>query len=94
MMNIPAALGGRAELEAAYRFFDNEKVTPEKILKPHVDATVKRCKNQKVVLCVQDTSELDFTRPRQQVEGAGPLNGPSRRGAYTANGKKCPKYAS
>ena len=41
--SIPAALGGRKELEAAYRFCDNEKVTPEKILQPHFAATKKRC---------------------------------------------------
>ena len=45
--SIPAALGGRAELEAAYRFFDNEKVTPEKLLAPHFDATIKRCQGQR-----------------------------------------------
>ena len=28
--SIPAALGGRSELETAYRFFDNDKVTPKK----------------------------------------------------------------
>lgn len=81
-VSLPAAMGGRAELEAAYRFCDNEKVTPEKILKPHRDATVKRCKKQKVVLCAQDTSELDFTRPKQQVLGAGPLDAGTRLGAF------------
>lgn len=81
-ISIPAALGGRAELEAAYRFFDNDNVTPEKILKPHFEATQNRCKEQEVVLCAQDTSELDFTRPQQQVEGAGPLSSSSRHGAF------------
>ena len=79
--SIPAALGGQAELEAAYRFCDNEKVTPQKILQPHRHATTKRCQQQKVVLCVQDTTELDLTRPQQQVVGAGPLDGANRRGA-------------
>jgi hypothetical protein len=80
--SIPAALGGRAELEAAYRFCDNDKVPPEKILQPHFHATTKRCRPQEVVLCAQDTSELDFSRPQQQVVGAGPLDGGSRRGAF------------
>lgn len=81
-VSIPASVGGRNELEAAYRFFDNENVTPQKILKPHYNTTILRCRAQKVVLCAQDTTELDFTRPKQQVAGAGPLNGPTRRGAY------------
>ena len=81
--SIPAAVGGgRPEIKAAYDFMDNEKVTPEKILTPHFHATVKRCQSQKVVLCPQDTSDLDFTRPKQQVRGAGPFDDGSRRGAF------------
>ena len=80
--SIPAAVFGRAELEAAYRFCDNDKVTPEKVLQPHFDATRLRCQQQKIVLCAQDTSELDFTRPHEQVAGAGPLDGSRRRGAF------------
>ena len=30
-MSVPAAAKGRAEMEAAYRFFDDPKVSPEKI---------------------------------------------------------------
>ena len=80
--SIPAALGGRAELEAAYRFFDNDKVTPEKLLASHFKATIKRCQEQKVVLVAQDTTEMEFTRPEQQVVGAGPLADTSRLGAF------------
>ena len=79
--SIPAALGGRSELEAAYRFFDNDKVTLEKVLQAHFHVTTKRCTEQRIVLCAQDTSELDFSRPQQQVSGAGPLASPNRRGA-------------
>jgi len=63
-------------------FFDNANVTHEQILKTHYEATRKRCAAQKVVVCAQDTSELDFTRPQQQVQGAGPLDGSQRRGAF------------
>jgi predicted alpha/beta hydrolase family esterase len=56
--SIPAALGGRAELKAAYRFFDNEKVTPAKLIAPHFAATANRCRSQKVVLVAQDDTEL------------------------------------
>jgi len=80
--SLPAALGGRNELEAAYRFFENEKVTPPKILKGHYDATLQRCQQQSVVCIAQDTTELDFTRPQQQVEKAGPLADASRLGAF------------
>lgn len=81
-LSIPGATSGRAEMEAAYRFFDNEKVTPEKILAPHYAATIGRIKQSDFVLLVQDTSELDLTRPSQQVLGAGPMDCESRRGAF------------
>lgn len=38
-VSIPAALKSKADIEACYRFFDNEQVTPEKILQPHIEAT-------------------------------------------------------
>jgi transposase-like protein/transposase Tn5 family protein/DDE family transposase len=81
-LSIPAACGGYAEMVAAYRFFDNEHATPEKILEPHCQRTLERMAEQSVVLLVQDTTELDLTRPLAQVTGAGPLEGPSRRGAF------------
>lgn len=81
-MSVPAATRGRAEMEAAYRFFNNEKVSPEKILQPHIEATRERMSQAEVVLLVQDTTDLDLTRPNQQVEGAGPLEYDTRRGAF------------
>jgi len=79
--SIPAACGGHAETTAAYRLFDNEKAPWPVILRPHTDATRQRVAQQAVVLLVQDTTEVDVTRPEQQVAGAGPLDGSARRGA-------------
>jgi len=81
-LSIPAALGGRAETEAAYRFFANEQVTPEAILERHFEASVRRVAQQPVALLVQDTTEIDLTRPTEQVAGAGPMDSDSRRGAF------------
>jgi hypothetical protein len=67
--SIPAACGGWADIQAAYRFFDNDKVTPEKVLAPHRDATIARCRQHPVVLVPQDTSELELTRPQEKVGG-------------------------
>jgi hypothetical protein len=78
-LSIPAACKGRAEIKAAYGFFNNEKVTFEAVLKPHLDSTRRRMAEQRVVLLVQDTSEIDLTRPEQDVVGTGELDG-SRRG--------------
>jgi len=81
-LSIPAATNARAEMEGAYRFFDNAKVSPEKILQPHIHATQERISATDLVLLVQDTTELDFTRPTQQVRGAGPMGSNARRGAF------------
>jgi hypothetical protein len=78
-LSLPAACGGHAETQAAYRFFDNDKVTFEKTLAPHIERSRERVAVQPVALLVQDTSEIDLTRPEQEVAGAGDLDG-SRRG--------------
>jgi Transposase DNA-binding/Transposase Tn5 dimerisation domain/Transposase DDE domain len=80
--SIPAACGGYAETAAAYRFFDNDKVDFEGVLRPHQEATRTRIAAQPVVLLVPDTTEVDVTRPEQQVRGTGPLDGETRRGAF------------
>lgn len=79
--SIPEACQGWAETQAAYRFFSNEKVTPEGVLLAHVEAVLERARQHPVVLCVQDTTELDFTS-RPQTEGLGPLTYESALGLY------------
>jgi hypothetical protein len=81
-MSIPAALKSKADIEACYRFFNNEKVTPKQIVQRHIEATYLRIDTVDFVLLVQDTTEIDLTRPEQQVEGAGPMECESRRGAF------------
>ena len=81
-VSIPAALTGRADIEACYRLMDNENVKPDKVLQPHVEASYKRIEQEDFVLVVQDTTELDLTRPKQQVHGAGPMESEARRGAF------------
>lgn len=82
-LSIPAAMdSSKAEIDGCYRFFNNENVSPEKILQPHIAATYKRINQIGFVLLVQDTSEIDLTRPEQQVEGAGAMDSESRRGVF------------
>lgn len=77
-LSIPAACRGRAEMKAAYRFFDNGKVRFEKVLEPHIAETKVRMAECPVVLMVQDSSEMDFTRPEQIVNGVGEWDGAPR----------------
>lgn len=80
--SIPAACGGRAEMEAAYRLFDNDKATFENILQSHQETTRQRIAAQPLVVAAQDTTEIDLTRPQTQVCGTGPLSDGRRRGAF------------
>ena len=80
--SIPAACGGYAEMMGAYRFFNNKKVDFENVLQPHIEATTRRIAEHPVVILAQDTTEIDLTRPEQQVVGAGPLDGNTRRGFF------------
>ncbi|WP_165474820.1 IS4 family transposase [Legionella nagasakiensis] len=72
-LSIPAACGGWHETKAAYRFFDNERVTTENILVPHIESTLARMKQHSVVLLLQDTTTLNFTGQKER-EDIGPIN--------------------
>lgn len=81
-LSIPAAMHGRAEMEAAYRFFANQAVTPDGLLSTHYARTRQRISREQDCLLVQDTTEVLLTRPQQQVQGAGPMSCESQRGAF------------
>jgi Transposase DNA-binding/Transposase Tn5 dimerisation domain len=78
--SINGACDGWSDTLAAYRFLDNDAVTPEQILQPHREATLRRMREHPVVLIPQDTTELDYTRhpPRD----ARCLNIAERRGLF------------
>jgi hypothetical protein len=76
--SLNAACQGWAETQAAYRFFDNDKVQPQPILDPHQQATRHRMGQRPLVLLVQDTTELDYTA--HPVAGDGPLSSLQQRG--------------
>lgn len=78
--SVPKACNGWGETMAAYRFFDNDSVDWQAILAPHWQQTEQRMAEQSVVLCLQDTTELDFNG--QQASGLGPLSYEAQRGMY------------
>jgi hypothetical protein len=62
-MSFPKAIpDDGSELKALYRFFTNERVTHKNILMPHRDNTVERCIKEDVVLFIQDTPYLNYSR--------------------------------
>jgi Transposase Tn5 dimerisation domain/Transposase DNA-binding len=78
--SVPKACNGWGETMAAYRFFDNAGVDWPEILAPHWQQTQKRMSALPVVLCLQDTTELDFNG--QSARGLGPLSYEAQRGMY------------
>jgi len=64
---FPRALATGADLEGFYRFVRNDGVTPQGLLKPHVDATIGRLVEQAEVLAVHDTSEFRFGGSREDL---------------------------
>lgn len=72
--SFPDVFRGPGELEAAYRFFDNPRVSPEALLHPHIEGTCRRAGEQKLVRVIHDSSSVEFSGdvPRR---GLGPLRG-------------------
>ena len=64
MASIPAAAQGqRAAVKGHYRLIDqpdDSAVTPQNILAPHRQRTLRRLQAERTVLCVQDGTELNF----------------------------------
>lgn len=83
--SIPGACGDWSETQAAYRFFEQSsdqkrKLGWQDILGSHMERTEARMRQHPVVLCLQDTTELDFNG--QETAGLGPLSHEAQRGMY------------
>lgn len=61
MSPISTACGDWSAVKAAYRFFDNDKVSSEKVLDPHFQQTIQRMRGHERVFAIQDTTYLDYT---------------------------------
>lgn len=75
--SFPKAAGSDAALEATYRFFGNEAVTPDAIQRPHIAATVARCADVGTVFVAHDSTEFRFSTER---EGIGRVAGDTTHG--------------
>jgi hypothetical protein len=78
--SFPKALDD-SQLEAAYRFFGNGRVSPEAILAPHFRQSARRAVEHERVLVVHDTTQFDFPGNSKR-EGLGRLIRPSAQGFF------------
>ncbi len=77
--SLAMSCGSQADTKAAYRFLDNEAVGAEAILEGHYQASVERAAGEKIVLAVQDTTELVYTS-HPATQGLGYLHTLANRG--------------
>jgi hypothetical protein len=68
--SICRAQGTWKNIKAAYRLLDSEEVSADKILSPHIQKTIERCAKEKIILDIQDTTCLNYTK-REKTEGLG-----------------------
>mgnify|MGYP003582170437 CR=1 FL=1 len=78
--SIPQACGDWSQTQAAYRFLANEDTSGEAVLQAHAQASALRMAAHPVVLCLQDTTELEFDA--RQAQGLGPLSYEARKGLF------------
>lgn len=75
--SFPKMVENPSELEALYRFFQNDEVNAADILEPHRQATAHRSNGQKLIRAVHDTTTFAFNGDRQ---GLGALGSSQSRG--------------
>ena len=78
--SIPGACENWAETAAAYRFLRNEQVGWDDVMAAHAQASRARIGQHAVVLCLQDSTDLNYNG--QAMRGLGPLSYEAQRGLY------------
>ena len=73
---LPKAMRTTAALEAAYRFVSNSRVTPQGILDPHIEGTIRRAVEEQSVIAIHDTTMFELHGEGRQ--GLGRLTGPGQ----------------
>jgi hypothetical protein len=80
---LPPAFKTKAELKAAYAFFETKAIRYQAILRPHLKATRRACREAGMYLLIEDTTDLDFTRKAASIQGLGYIGNGGGRGLFT-----------
>jgi len=82
--SLPTAFQDWANTKAAYRFFDNDAVSEDKILAGHFRSTAQRIHaTDGPILILQDTTDFAFKRANPEKIGfTGTATGPRQRGEW------------
>lgn len=71
----------RKEVQACYRFFSNDLVDENKIIRPHIEETYKRSSQHPVVLSLSDTTSLNYTT-RKTLKDSGYISSNNAQGFF------------
>jgi hypothetical protein len=77
--SIPEATGNRNDMDAAYDFFKNPRVTPGAVTVTSLPQTLQALHDCSRVLAIQDTSDLNYSS-LHDTDGLGYTDGPGGRG--------------
>jgi len=77
--SLPKQMGSEAALHGAYRFLQTPEVTYEQLIGPHVEQTREAMGQQRRVLLIQDTTEVDYQQ-HPTTTGLGPIGNGSHHG--------------
>lgn len=72
----------RKEVQACYRFFSNDLIDEHKIITPHLKMTLERANQTSVVLCLSDTTSLNYTT-RKTLKDSGYISSNNAQGFFS-----------
>jgi hypothetical protein len=72
MGSLPNQMGSCAATKAAYRFLESPAVSYERLMRPHLQQSLEALQALPLVLLVQDTTELNYSR-HPKTTGLGPI---------------------
>ncbi len=77
--SLPQQMGSEGQAHAAYRFLQSPHVGYEALIEPHVQQTRAAMSQQRRVLLIQDTTEVDY-QAHPSTTGLGPIGNGSHHG--------------
>ena len=77
--SLPKRMQSHAQVDGAYRLLSNPEVSMEALLEPHRQQTLEAARREPLVLLLEDSSELDYTKHRK-MRGLGPIGDGRGRG--------------
>ena len=79
--SVPQASRDTAAMEATYEFWANRRIKASEIIEAHTSATIERIKEHKLVLAIQDKTELDLGN-RRRTRGIGAISHQAAKGLH------------